>query len=190
MPWSTSRFGDGVSQVRASLASLQSDDQPQEVREKGLLALVALAVPAFHDCQQVSEDLRDVLGKAARRSAEPLQRLLVFRALWSAAVVCQSPELFFGNEFIWAALLQSLQEQEDPDVRESGLGVLSALAGQQAVSHFLWRDEEEDESHVCEDIYLNTLRHQPSRVRGRALLVIACSSALYSSFVNHSDFII
>ncbi|CAL1147965.1 unnamed protein product [Cladocopium goreaui] len=158
-------------QVRESLANLQTDGQPQEVREKGLLALVALAVPAFHDCQQVSEDLRDVLGKAARRNAETSQRLLVFRALWSAAAVCQSPELFFGNQVIWATVLQSLQEEEDADIREGGLGVLSALAGQQAVAHFLWQDE--DESRVCEDIFLNTLRYQPSRIRGKALTVIA-----------------
>lgn len=158
-------------QVRESLANLQSDIQPQEVREKGLLALVALAVPAFHDCQEVSEDLRDVLGKAARRNAEPSQRLLVFRALWSAAAVCQSPELFFGNPVIWDTILQSLQEEEDADIREGGLGVLSALAGQQAVAHFLWQDD--DESRVCEDIFLNTLRYQPSRIRGKALTVIA-----------------
>lgn len=125
-------------QVRESLANLQTDGQPQEVREKGLLALVALAIPAFHDCQQVSEDLRDVLGKAARRNAETSQ---------------------------------SLQEEEDADIREGGLGVLSALAGQQAVAHFLWQDE--DESRVCEDIFLNTLRYQPSRIRGKALTVIA-----------------
>jgi len=162
--------------VRESLANLQTDGQPQEVREKGLLALVALAVPAFHDCQQVSEDLRDVLGKAARRNAETSQRLLVFRALWSAAAVCQSPELFFGNQVIWATVLQSLQEEEDADIREGGLGVLSALAGQQAVAHFLWQDE--DESRVCEDIFLNTLRYQPSRIRGKALTVIASDLTL------------
>lgn len=163
-------------QVRLSLANLQSADQPQEVREKGLLALVALAIPAFQDCQDVSEELRDVLGKAAHKNAETSQRLLVFRALWSAAVVCQSPELFFGNDKIWATLLQSLKQEEDEDVREGGLAVLSALSEQPAVAHFLWRDPQEDEPEAeipKEDIYLNTLKDQPSRVRGRALTVIA-----------------
>lgn len=162
-------------QVRLSLASLQSAYQPQEVREKGLLTLVALTLPAFNECQDVSEDLRDILGKAARRTADTSQRLLVFRALWSAAAVCQSPELFFGNALIWATILQGLKQEEDADIRESALGVLGALAGQQAVAHFLWREEDEEErkSDVCEDIFLNTLREQPPRVRGRALTVVA-----------------
>lgn len=161
--------------VRLSLASLQSAYQPQEVREKGLLTLVALTLPAFNECQDVSEDLRDILGKAARRTADTSQRLLVFRALWSAAAVCQSPELFFGNALIWATILQGLKQEEDADIRESALGVLGALAGQQAVAHFLWREEDEEErkSDVCEDIFLNTLREQPPRVRGRALTVVA-----------------
>ena len=98
-------------QVRLSLASLQSAYQPQEVREKGLLTLVALTLPAFNECQDVSEDLRDILGKAARRTADTSQRLLVFRALWSAAAVCQSPELFFGNALIWATILQGLKTE-------------------------------------------------------------------------------
>ncbi len=139
---------------------------------------MALTLPAFNECQDVSEDLRDILGKAARRTADTSQRLLVFRALWSAAAVCQSPELFFGNALIWATILQGLKQEEDTDIRESALGVLGALTGQQAVAHFLWREKDEDEderSDVCEDIFLNTLREQPPRVRGKALTVVAGS---------------
>lgn len=156
-------------QVRLTLADLQTDGAPREVQEKGLLALIMLAGPAFTECQDVSEHVRDVLGKVAR-DQDSAQRLLVFRALWSAASVCENPELFFANNRIWEAVLQNIQE-ENPDLRESALGFLGALAGQQAVAHFLWRDDP-----VCENIYLNTLRCQPPRVRGRALNVIAGAS--------------
>ncbi|CAK9107315.1 Uncharacterized protein SCF082_LOCUS50038 [Durusdinium trenchii] len=164
-------------QVRLSLSQLQSEGQPQEVQEKALLALVALAIPAFQDCQEISEDLRDVLGKAAARNRDNAQRLLVFRALWSVSTVCDSPELFFGNDKIWESLLQSLQQEEDLDVRESGLGLLSALANQQTTAHFLWGDVDDEDDpqgeRVREDIFANTLRSQPARIRGRALAVLA-----------------
>lgn len=168
-------------QVRLSLSQLQSEGQPQEVQEKALLALVALAIPAFQDCQEISEDLRDVLGKAAARNRDNAQRLLVFRALWSVSTVCDSPELFFGNDKIWESLLQSLQQEEDLDVRESGLGLLSALANQQTTAHFLWGDVDDEDDpqgeRVREDIFANTLRSQPARIRGRALAVLAGSFA-------------
>ena len=87
----------------------------------------------------------------------------------------KAPSCFLENALIWATILQGLKQEEDADIRESALGVLGALAGQQAVAHFLWREEDEEErkSDICEDIFLNTLREQPPRVRGRALTVVA-----------------
>ncbi|CAJ1379935.1 unnamed protein product [Effrenium voratum] len=153
--------------VRLSLLELQAEDVAVEVQEKGLLLLVTLTLPAFGDCQEDCEDLRDMLGRVLRSKRAANERLLVLRALWSAAAVVESPELFFGNKRLWAALLAGIKQEEDVDIREANLGVLSALAPQQAVAHFLW------DGAVCEQLFLNTRRFQPSRVRRRALTVLA-----------------
>ena len=96
-----------------------------EVREKALLALTGLAVASFQ--KEEFEDVRNLLGQAAGRGRGAPQRIEVFRALWSAATVCESPELFFGNTRIWGSLCESIEPTEPADVRESALGLLLGI---------------------------------------------------------------
>ncbi|CAE7407406.1 unnamed protein product [Symbiodinium sp. CCMP2456] len=152
-------------EVRSRLVRVVQESSG-EVREKALLALTGLAVASFQ--KEEFEDVRNLLGQAAGRGRGAAQRIEVFRALWSAAVVCESPELFFGNTRIWGSLCESIEPTEPADVRESALGLLGALTWQPTGPHFVWHD-----AASREHLFTNTLRSQPSTVRTRALVALA-----------------
>lgn len=152
-------------EVRSRLVRVVQESSG-EVREKALLALTGLAVASFQ--KEEFEDVRNLLGQAAGRGRGAPQRIEVFRALWSAATVCESPELFFGNTRIWGSLCESIEPTEPADVRESALGLLGALTWQPTGPHFVWHD-----AASREHLLTNTLRSQPSAVRTRALVALA-----------------
>jgi len=152
-------------EVRSRLVRVVQESSG-EVREKALLALTGLAVASFQ--KEDFEDVRNLLGQAAGRGRGAPQRIEVFRTLWSAAVVCESPELFFGNTRIWGSLCESIEPTEPADVRESALGLLGALTWQPTGPHFVWHD-----AASREHLLTNTLRSQPSTVRTRALVALA-----------------
>ncbi|CAE7284420.1 unnamed protein product [Symbiodinium natans] len=150
-------------EVRASL--IRRAQESGEVGEKALLALKGLTIAAF---QGDYEDVRNVLGLAAGKGRMPSQRIEVFRALWSAAVVSESPELFFGNTRIWPTVCESIEPTEPAEIRENVLGLLGALTQQATGPHFVWHDEG-----LREHLLTSTTRSQPSTVRSRALMALA-----------------
>ena len=159
-------------QVRASL--IRRAQESGEVGEKALLALKGLTIAAF---QGDYEDVRNVLGLAAGKGRMPSQRIEVFRALWSAAVVSESPELFFGNTRIWPTVCESIEPTEPAEIRENVLGLLGALTQQATGPHFVWHDEG-----LREHLLTSTTRSQPSTVRSRALMALAGSFRNLSCF--------